>query len=378
MIQSLSDPAFLRFGAPLPPQAAEGVSMEEAALSAGESVTLYRFPCDTVWDHGEGMTVLLLREGEALRGFYLDRPVRLRAGTVFGFAPLQGASRVLYQAGLAWEEAVCGSAETPAFAADLRPMRIFTCFLQQTEGGFYFRGEQHLPYELVYLKRGTLHNYCGGQDLLLRPRELLLIPSGQWHIQYADETVRFLTISFFWEGRDFRGLTGTALKVPAEAERLLQELERETEQALPDRDEYLNAALKLLLLQLQRHAAERQSPRQSPASERMQREIIDRAMQAVSAHIQEKYTVPELAAAVNVSPTHLSNLFRRYLGMSPAKYITRIRVEECKALLTSGEKSVGEIAAGMGYSSAQHFCKQFRQWTGLSPAAFAKGRQENS
>ena len=100
--------------------------------------------------------------------------------------------------------------------------------------------------------------------------------------------------------------------------------------------------------------------------------FIDKAMQAVSAHIRGRYCVPELASAVNVSPTHLSNLFQRYLGVSPAKYITRIRIEECKSLLCDGEMSVGEIAALMGYSSIPHFCKQFRQWVGCSPATFAR------
>lgn len=110
---------------------------------------------------------------------------------------------------------------------------------------------------------------------------------------------------------------------------------------------------------------------------RMHRQIIDQAMQAVSANIRERYSVPELASAVNVSQTHLTNLFQVYLGVSPAKYITRIRIEECKKLLSSGELSVGEIAEMMGYSSIPHFCKQFRQCTGVSPAGFARQRKHS-
>ena len=110
----------------------------------------------------------------------------------------------------------------------------------------------------------------------------------------------------------------------------------------------------------------------------MHRQIIDHAMQAVSANIRGRYSVPELASAVNVSQTHLTNLFQVYLGMSPAKFITRIRIEECKQLLSSGELSVGEIAEMMGYSSIPHFCKQFRQWTGVSPAGFARQRKNSN
>ena len=375
MIRSTTDPAFLRWGTPLPAPSEE-IKNEEFPLSPADTVVLYRLDRDTVWDHGSGMTALLISEGDTVHRFYLDRAVQLSAGTVFGFAPLQGASCILREGDLDLDAAFAGDIPSPVFTAALQPMQIFTCLSQKAEGGFYFPGEQHLPMELVWLKRGTLHNYCNGEDQLLRTKELLLIPAGQWHIQYADETVQFFTVSFLWEGRDFPTLTGRALKVSPEAERWLSTMEQELDQDRADKDELLHATLKLLLIHLQRQYGEiRETRHASPAAEQMQRQLIDKAMQTVSANIRGRYSVPELASAVNLSQTHLTNLFQRYLGMSPAKYITRIRLEECKALLSSGEMSVGEIADLMGYSSIPHFCKQFRQWTGISPAGFARQRK---
>lgn len=380
MIRSVTDPAFLRWGAPVSAEAMCAAGDDDAlALSPAGEVALLRFPQDTVWDHDSGMAVLLIAEDGALLPFYLDRAVRLRGGVRFGFAPLQGAACVRHQVGLMPARAVVGHAAAPVFAAALRPMQIFTCLAQRAEGGFYFPGEQHQPMELVWLQRGTLHNYCGGEDQLLRARELLLIPSGQWHIQYADETVQFLTVSFLWEGQELSALSGRVIRPAQEAERELALLEQELLHERQDKDEVLHAALKLLLIHLQRQSGETREPRRSsPAAEQMQRQLIDKAMQTVSARIRQRLSVAELAAAVNVSQTHLTNLFQRYLGVSPAKYITRIRLEECKALLGRGDRSVGEIAERMGYSSIPHFCKQFRQWTGLSPAAFARQcREEN-
>ncbi len=379
MIRSTTDSSFLHFGTPVSPQTVEHIEMKELSLSSGETVQLYSFDRPTLWEHSNDMTVLLIVESDCVHRFYLDRAVQLHAGTCFGFAPLQGASRISCEANLQSEDFCTGSMNTPDFTAALQPMRIFTCLSQKAEDGFYFHGEQHLPMELVWLKKGTMHNYCGGEDILLRSKELLLIPSGQWHMQYADETVQFLTLSFFWEGRDFHHLTGTALKLSNEAERYLISLEQELLHARADKDEFMHATLKLLLLHIQRQADSAGTARRpSPSSEQVQRRIIEKAMQAVSAHIRGRYSVPELAAEVSVSPTHLSNLFQRYLGVSPAKYITRIRIEECKALLSDGEMSVGEIASLMGYSSIPHFCKQFRQWTGSSPAEFAREKQAQS
>ena len=58
-----------------------------------------------------------------------------------------------------------------------------------------------------------------------------------------------------------------------------------------------------------------------------------------------------LAASVNVSASQLTNLFQTYLGVSPAKYITKIRLEESRILLSTRQMSIGEIASKLGYSS---------------------------
>ena len=58
--------------------------------------------------------------------------------------------------------------------------------------------------------------------------------------------------------------------------------------------------------------------------------------------------------------------------MPPGKYIIRIRLEECKTLLREGELPMGEIAEKMGFSSAQHFSKQFRSCFGISPSQYVR------
>ena len=99
---------------------------------------------------------------------------------------------------------------------------------------------------------------------------------------------------------------------------------------------------------------------------------MDKAMQIVSERIYGKLSVPELAAAVNVSVSQLTALFRNYLGTTPAKYITHIRLEESKLLLNRKQLSVGEISELLGYASIQHFSKQFHAWFGYTPSDCAK------
>lgn len=66
----------------------------------------------------------------------------------------------------------------------------------------------------------------------------------------------------------------------------------------------------------------------------------------------------------------LSKLFSSVKGMTIERYSIMQRIEYAKELLLYDQKNINEIAYLMGYSSAAHFCKQFKQETGLSPSQF--------
>ena len=137
--------------------------------------------------------------------------------------------------------------------------------------------------------------------------------------------------------------------------------------------QFLYIQTKLLLLQILRLPTKSTQTKQpSPASELMYQRTIDKAMQIASERIYEKLSVSDLAALVNVSTSQLTLLFRNYLNTTPGKYITRVRLEESKVLLAEQGKSVGAVAAQLGYASIQHFSKQFHDWYDCSPSFFVR------
>ena len=379
MIHPIIDPSFSPYGKIEQLHSAQSDLFQPIYLGQNSSVPLYCFPYDTSWDYVDGMTILLIRDNARQQPFYLDRPVTIYAGTCFGFYALGQSSTILGDAGLFTEEHRIATAIPEAAAPQFHNIDIFTLFRQTGHGGLYFRGEQHPPIELVYIEKGTLHNFCEGQDFLLQPTVMLLFGPNQWHMQYADNDVRFLTISFLWEDHDFSNWYNRIIAPSSEMQRAIKAILREYAQSQPNREEYLNAQLKLLLLQILRQPMQTDKSRgTSPAVQQMHHQIINQALQIVSSQIYGKLTVPSLAASVNVSASQLTNLFQTYLGVSPAKYITKIRLEESRILLSTRQMSIGEIASKLGYSSIQHFTKQFSTWYGYTPSAYIKSLQSMS
>lgn len=372
MIKPMIDPAFSTYGIVEKFRREHSQSSPCCVICRNTEVPIYQFSYATSWDYVDGMTILVILDGETTNRFYLDRAVTIHPGVRFGFYTLGPESTISGDTARLESTAVISRLDISRYQPKIQPLNVFTLFQQTGEKGLFFRGESHPPLELVYLENGTLRNFCDGQELTLLPNELMLLGPNQWHMQYSDESVRFLTISFSWEGYDFSHLFNRVISATSELQHSIQSLIREYGRDLPERDEYLNAQIKLLLLQLLRMPAYTEaSKKTSPASKSAHWKTLDKAMQIVSQRIYGKLTVSDLADSVNVSTSQLTALFRRYLDMSPAKYITRVRLEESKALLVTNELSVGEIADMLGYSSIQHFSKQFHSWYGYAPSTHA-------
>jgi AraC-like DNA-binding protein len=78
-------------------------------------------------------------------------------------------------------------------------------------------------------------------------------------------------------------------------------------------------------------------------------------------------TVADVAAAVGVSPGHLTRVFSARTGETVVGYLRRRRVEHARHLLTSSTMSVSAVAASVGIPDLQAFNKTCRAVTGTSP-----------
>lgn len=79
-----------------------------------------------------------------------------------------------------------------------------------------------------------------------------------------------------------------------------------------------------------------------------------------------------LSARFHRDYSALSKAFSEETGTTLERYAIAQKIERAKELLTYGEMSLGEIADRLGYSSTAYLSAQFKQVTGMTPAAFKK------
>ncbi|MFC0560558.1 response regulator [Halalkalibacter alkalisediminis] len=96
---------------------------------------------------------------------------------------------------------------------------------------------------------------------------------------------------------------------------------------------------------------------------------INQALEYMKEHFCEDLTLQQVAEKVDMNPTYLSYLFKEEMGESYIKYLTRLRMEQAKSLLRSGQK-VSTVSEQVGYQTYRHFSEVFKKHTGMTPSHF--------
>ncbi|WP_028207571.1 helix-turn-helix transcriptional regulator [Paraburkholderia nodosa] len=93
----------------------------------------------------------------------------------------------------------------------------------------------------------------------------------------------------------------------------------------------------------------------------------------IESHLDQRLTLGELAALVDLSVPHFKALFRETLGMPVHQYVVRRRVERARALLIEGKLSLSQVALEAGFAHQSHMAHWMTRLLGVTPRAFAKG-----
>ncbi len=97
------------------------------------------------------------------------------------------------------------------------------------------------------------------------------------------------------------------------------------------------------------------------------RMAVQRALDLISARIQDAPTLGELAFFVGLSRTYFSLVFREITGKGLREYILQARIDKAKDLLRDINLEIKEIAHQVGFRDANHFSRTFKRKTGRTP-----------
>jgi len=106
------------------------------------------------------------------------------------------------------------------------------------------------------------------------------------------------------------------------------------------------------------------------ATQRDYHERINKVLQYINAHLDEKMELEKLASLSNFSPFHFHRIMRAHLNQSLGSYILRARLDTAARLLEFTGMPVSDIAYKVGYDVPSSFTKAFKKRFDVSPVEF--------
>ena len=244
-------------------------------------------------------------------------------------------------------------------------------------------------FELLYLKSGQKPFKIGNREWTLVGGDLAVIPPGVEHGQNSVQnrsSLYFLLLSapeecddFLFMDKDARKqlqqrliqCAGRPIHLPNVVQKSFQQLLDMRNGEAPESQSLLapalaRAHLTLLLDSILSCGEGVEAPLRTLPGD------IARAVEYMEQCRETTPSVAELAALTGLSEVWFKQKFKRAVGMPPAEYCLRHKLNIAAEQLLKTDHSITDIAMSLGFSSGQHFSTAFRHYRGCSPSDYRK------
>ena len=107
---------------------------------------------------------------------------------------------------------------------------------------------------------------------------------------------------------------------------------------------------------------------------------IDVQRYAIIQYIQDNYrdvTLSTVAKRFHYSNEYTSRLIKDLMGMTYTEVVRTVRIERSQDFLANTTMTVANIAEAIGYDTTEHYIRQFKKHTGMTPSAYRKQEAKN-
>jgi transcriptional regulator GlxA family with amidase domain len=102
------------------------------------------------------------------------------------------------------------------------------------------------------------------------------------------------------------------------------------------------------------------------------REPLREAQRLILEEVGGDHSVEAMAARAHMSPRHFARAFAAEAGITPARYVERVRLEAARRCLEDDTEPVAAIAAACGFGTAETMRRTFLRTLGVGPAEYRR------
>ncbi len=260
----------------------------------------------------------------------------------------------------------------------LRVKSLISSLSSKREQDFYFSGEMHDFWEIVYVVSGSVMCTADEKVFSLSAGQLAFHKPMEFHRIWSDDGSHphICNISFEAEGEGMQFFEGKVFSLGPDMAKQLEALVKQLAEVISaanflDYDQkqfsYISnkAGVEFEVFLFALYGQEQQDSVIKDRTEEQYEYIVS----VLNSHCNESLTVNDIAELCNFSPSNLKRIFHMYSDIGIMRYFTSIKIRRAMQLLLEGETIV-KISDDLGFSSPSYFHSVFKKETGLTPKEY--------
>jgi len=272
--------------------------------------------------------------------------------------------------------------------------KIITIFYMELSKNFYYEGETHDFWEMVYIDKGEMICTADEKRFVLKSGEMTFHKPNEFHNLTGNSNIapNVSILSFECKSRAMKHFEGKVFKLSTEEKTLLSTLFTEGLSCyqLEDASNPLLLKLKkinpspfgssqmtknlleIFLIKLCRNT-------DVVTKEMRQSYLIDDIdvpynvkliLDYLKNHIYGRVTIHDLAKHLDMSESAVKQLFAKYSSGGIIHYYNSLKIKEARKLIREGQYNMAQISDMLQFDSPQYFSKCFKAFTNLSPSEY--------
>lgn len=97
---------------------------------------------------------------------------------------------------------------------------------------------------------------------------------------------------------------------------------------------------------------------------------VQKAIGYIESSLAQDISLQQVAGQVHLHPGHLSELFKKEMGVTFGDFVTDMRIRRAMDMLAVSPAKVSEVAAISGYEDVKYFSRLFKKHTGKTPSEY--------
>lgn len=263
---------------------------------------------------------------------------------------------------------------------------FYTAFCARYAKNFYFAGERHNFWELVYILEGTASAMAEKTGIILKKGDMIFHKPMEFHALASDKEHEFkvLIISFETKSSIINFFGNKVFHLNQIQENIINEfLKILGEGFSPDSPfgSYQKGISLIEWLLIDIYANNSCTLYGENSSNYAKRNIEKSLILAIKSFLQDNIynnlSLSDICTEFNMSKSYICRLFKNEIGISIMEYFTNEKICRAKKIIETDMYTVTEIADKLGFNSIHNFSRSFKNKTGISPSDYKRIIKEN-